>query len=259
MTSQSSPLRLSNTQLQKTNYDFGIKEENEEEDQFVDAFEELSIPKRGSRLLSKLAESNPIERTEVAEISLPASISNQQEPSRPVFGRRSVILTEDQQIMQDEKKPKTSLFPLLRGLRTSQSTPVNNSVPVHINFYQNDNVQKDDKDFIFATDATVDHPLRIGVGYGSYICYSCTVLSDKGAPITVRKRYSDFVDLREDLVKQYPMLKRSIPKLPPKKVVGNFTPSFVEQRRKDLEYFFKYVVLHPTLGASPIVKHWIAP
>lgn len=81
----------------------------------------------------------------------------------------------------------------------------------------------------------------------------------KGAPITVRKRYSDFVDLREELIKQYPTLKRSIPKLPPKKVVGKFTPTFVEQRRRELEYFFKFVVLHPVVGASPIVRHWIAP
>ncbi|OBZ84296.1 PX domain-containing protein YPT35 [Choanephora cucurbitarum] len=264
MTSQSSPLKLSNAQRHKINYDFDIQEEEEEEeeDRFEDASEELNISKRGSKLLAKLAESSPIERTEAAETTFPTSISNQQEPSRSVFGRRSVLvnnLIDDQHTEQNEKKPKASLFPLLRGLRTSQSTPVNNSAPVHINFYQNDNVQKGDKDFIFATDAIVDHPLRIGAGYGSYICYNCTVLSDKGTPITVRKRYSDFVDLREDLVKQYPMLKRSIPKLPPKKVVGKFTPSFVEQRRKDLEYFFKYVVLHPTLGASPIIKHWIAP
>ena len=83
--------------------------------------------------------------------------------------------------------------------------------------------------------------------------------SIQGPPISVRKRYSDFVDLRDELVKRYPRLKTSIPKLPPKKVVGKFTPTFVEQRRRDLEYFFKYVVLHPTLGNSATITHWIAP
>ncbi|KAI8053184.1 uncharacterized protein B0P05DRAFT_561936 [Gilbertella persicaria] len=255
MTSQSSPLRLSNT-FKKANESISdIKEEDEEEeddDEFLDASDQANVPERSSKLLLKIEPEASID-----VMTSPSPISNQQkESSRPTFGRRSVILTEDTNL---EKKPKTSLFPLLKGLRTSQSTPVNYSAPVHINFFKDDNVQKDAKDFIFATDAIVDHPLRIGVGYGSYICYSCTILSDKGAPITVRKRYSDFVDLREELVKQHPTLKRSIPKLPPKKVVGKFTPSFVEQRRKDLEYFFKYVVLHPTLGASPIVRHWIAP
>lgn len=39
----------------------------------------------------------------------------------------------------------------------------------------------------------------------------------QGPPISVRKRYSDFVELREELVKRYPRLKSSIPKLPPKR------------------------------------------
>lgn len=76
------------------------------------------------------------------------------------------------------KEKKKSIFPLLKGLKTSQSTPVNGA-QAQINFFKNDNVEPDAKHFIFATDAIVDHPLRIGVGYGSYICYSCTILSDK--------------------------------------------------------------------------------
>lgn len=83
---------------------------------------------------------------------------------------------------------KKSIFPSLMGLRTSQSTPVkrngdNSNGPAQINFFKDDD-NKDAKRFIFATDAIVDHPLRIGVGYGSYICYSCTILSDK-----VKKNY----------------------------------------------------------------------
>lgn len=77
---------------------------------------------------------------------------------------------------------KKSLFPLLKGLRSSQSTPIrknSSNEPAQINFYKDDDKVTDAKHFIFATDAIVDHPLRIGVGYGSYICYSCTILSDK--------------------------------------------------------------------------------
>jgi hypothetical protein len=87
----------------------------------------------------------------------------------------------------EKKPPKTtssSLFPLLKkGLRSSHSTPINSGAPAQINFFKNDTETKDAKHFIFATDATVDHPLRIGVGYGSYVCYSCTILSDKASSI----------------------------------------------------------------------------
>ncbi|KAG1336723.1 hypothetical protein G6F63_009397 [Rhizopus arrhizus] len=165
--------------------------------------------------------------------------NTEQNMSRP-FGRRSVIVEANNTIETNSSSSnnnKKSLFPLLKGLRPSQSMPVKkrSEEVAHINFYKND------ENFVFATDATVDHPLRIGVGYGSYICYSCTIFSDKGTPITVRKRYSDFVELREELIKNYNYLRKSIPKLPPKKVVGKFTPAFVEQRRRELEYFFKYI------------------
>ncbi|KAI9487071.1 MAG: hypothetical protein EXX96DRAFT_551719 [Benjaminiella poitrasii] len=275
VSSQSLPLKLSTTQTFKpiNNAISDIKEDNEEDDddddddeQFLDASEELPEPDR------ELTRNEDILAEDITNPTLSSSPSSSVTTdsiyeNRPIFGRRSIVVDEDGNeliaLKKTEKKGK-SLFPLFKGLRPSQSTPVKSSKHneeslAHINFFKNDNNKNDSKHFIFATDAMVDHPLRIGVGYGSYICYSCTILSDKGAPITVRKRYSDFVELREELVKQYPVLKRSIPKLPPKKVVGKFTPAFVEQRRRDLEYFFKYVVLHPTLGASSTVKHWIAP
>ncbi|KAG2207250.1 hypothetical protein INT46_008868 [Mucor plumbeus] len=273
-TSQSSPLRLSTAQNfksttfnhkntaainSKPNSISDIKEEEEEgedddDEQFLDASEELpeQILKEVNFTIEPSSSNDFIKPSRSSSSS---SLSKTQD-SKPTFGRRSILVDENMKIMNKEKKK--SLFPLLKGLKTSQSTPINGA-QAQINFFKNDNIEPDAKHFIFATDAIVDHPLRIGVGYGSYICYSCTILSDKGAPITVRKRYSDFVELREELIKQYPTMKRSIPKLPPKKVVGKFTPAFVEQRRRDLEYFFKYVVLHPTLGASPIVRHWIAP
>ncbi|CAO3653961.1 unnamed protein product [Mucor hiemalis] len=259
--SQSSPLLSSSRAplFQPIPSQNNIKEEEEEEEEaYMDASNNLPDLQPPLDLT--------IEPSSSSDILRPASsASSIKNVSGKPFGRRSIIL-EDMVTKSPSPPPKKtkSLFPLLKGLRTSQSTPVvgrnSNDAPAQINFYKNDdNSNTDAKHFIFATDAIVDHPLRIGVGYGSYICYSCTITSDKGAPITVRKRYSDFVDLREELISQYPNLKKSLPKLPPKKVVGKFTPTFVEQRRRELEYFFKYVVLHPVVGASPIVRHWIAP
>jgi hypothetical protein len=63
----------------------------------------------------------------------------------------------------NDKKKKGGLFPLLKGLRPSQSTPVKTQPPAHINFYKNDN-KPDASHYIFATDAIVNHPLRVGAG-----------------------------------------------------------------------------------------------
>ncbi|KAI8878756.1 Phox-like protein [Backusella circina FSU 941] len=264
----SSPLRLSVHKKKKSSIHSISEEEEEEDDQFIDASDELGMEQE----LKDMNKNEPISSsdyinapfTRTLSSSSSASSSSSKSIEKP-FGRRSVLAddmidfnTFHTQSNSNDNKKKGGLFPLLKGLRPSQSTPVKTQPPAQINFYKNDN-KPDSNHYIFATDAIVNHPLRVGAGYGSYICYNCTILSDKGAPITVRKRYSDFIELRDELLRCYPALKKSIPKLPPKKVVGKFSPAFVEQRRRDLEYFFKYVVLHPTLGASAVVRHWIAP
>ncbi|CAO3615241.1 unnamed protein product [Cunninghamella echinulata] len=204
----------------------------------------------------------PKSNSTLSMFSLPANVIDAPSPKQldhssfiQPHGRQSLSFDEFPEIQNETERRSRLTIPLFKNLGISQSSPVPGA-PVQINFY-NDSDATENK--LFATDAIVSHPLRIGVGYGSYICYSCTVFSNKGTPITVRKRYSDFVEIRQRLVKQYPHLKSSIPKLPPKKVVGKFTPTFVEQRRRDLEYFFKYIFLHPTLGSSTIVKQWITP
>ncbi|OZJ05837.1 hypothetical protein BZG36_00904 [Bifiguratus adelaidae] len=109
----------------------------------------------------------------------------------------------------------------------------------------------------FAKAVTVTRPHRVGYGYGSYIVYTCSAITRTGT-ISVLKRYSDFVTLREDLIRDCPGYRKGIPHLPPKKVVGNFNPTFIESRRRELEYFLAYVTLHPSLGTTPVVKKWFS-
>ncbi|CAG8478229.1 6865_t:CDS:2 [Funneliformis mosseae] len=109
---------------------------------------------------------------------------------------------------------------------------------------------------LFAEKVTVSNPSRIGSGIGSYVLYTCTVNGTDGLRIVVRKRYSDFVKLRSQLVKAQPKYRKIIPNLPPKKVLGKFMPEFIERRRKDMEYFLNYVMLHPVLGTTPVVRWW---
>ncbi|CAO3587665.1 unnamed protein product [Absidia cylindrospora] len=242
------------------------------EEQVVREFQTLSVdsshsstspPKDGSLLATatplgpgKLVKSN----SSLSMYSLPSNVIDAPSPqhtsmgfSRPM-GQHS-FTTEELPDIRSETRSKQSLSLPFKKMNSSYSSPVPGAL-AQINFYKEDSDGNGIKSF--ASDAIVDHPLRIGVGYGSYICYSCTVFSHKGTPITIRKRYSDFVNIRQQLVKLYPNMI-SIPKLPPKKIVKKFDPVFIEQRRRDLEYFFKYIVLHPTLGSSTAVKEWIAP
>ncbi|RGB41273.1 Phox homologous domain-containing protein, partial [Rhizophagus diaphanus] len=102
---------------------------------------------------------------------------------------------------------------------------------------------------------TVSNPIRIGTGIGSYVVYTCTIKCPD--EFVVRKRYSDFVKLRAQLIKAQPKYRKLIPNLPPKKIVGKFVPEFIEKRRKDMEYFLTYVLLHPVLGTTGVVKWWL--
>lgn len=74
--------------------------------------------------------------------------------------------------------------------------------------------------------------------------------------IQIRKRYSEFARLRSDLLSAFPTLSGALPKLPPKSVVSKFRPSFLEKRRRGLEYFLSCVLLNPQFGTTPIVRSW---
>jgi len=67
------------------------------------------------------------------------------------------------------------------------------------------------------------------------------VQSDRGAPVT--RRYSEFTYLFDCLVRRYPF--RLIPSLPPKRLGGD--GNFLEQRRKGLLRFLRFVVNHPII------------
>lgn len=57
----------------------------------------------------------------------------------------------------------------------------------------------------------------------------------------IRKRYSEFDDLRNKLLQTFPYSAAAMPPLPPKSVISKFRPRFLENRRAKLQYFLKWV------------------
>lgn len=64
-------------------------------------------------------------------------------------------------------------------------------------------------------------------------------LTRQGGSLRVRKRYSEFDDLKERLLQTFPNSRASMPPLPPKSLISKFRPKFLENRRAGLQYFLK--------------------
>jgi hypothetical protein len=97
----------------------------------------------------------------------------------------------------------------------------------------------------WAKSATIDEYVLVSgpTGIGAYVVWHCTVETLKGGDMTIRKRYSEFDQLRADLVRAFPHAEAMIPQLPRKSVVSRFRPKFLEARKAGLSHFLKYVLI----------------
>ncbi|KAK8861583.1 sorting nexin-4 [Kwoniella newhampshirensis] len=95
----------------------------------------------------------------------------------------------------------------------------------------------------------------------SYAVKTTTNLPTFAQPfVTVRRRFQDFVFLREHLVKNFPACV--VPPIPDKHrleyIKGDrFGPEFVERRRLDLQRFADRIARHPTLQRSQLVNDFL--
>ncbi|KAI9719993.1 MAG: hypothetical protein M1812_003118 [Candelaria pacifica] len=75
---------------------------------------------------------------------------------------------------------------------------------------------------VWAKSVTIeDHVVISGsrTGVGAYVVWNCTVETLDGGPMKIRKRYSEFDELRAQLLKTFPKAETSMPPLPPKSVI----------------------------------------
>ncbi|KAF2482260.1 Phox homologous domain-containing protein, partial [Neohortaea acidophila] len=112
----------------------------------------------------------------------------------------------------------------------------------------------------WAKSAAVDDYVLVSgatLGVGAYVVWHCTIQTLKGGNLVIRKRYSEFDQLRLDLVRSFPHAEAMIPKLPRKSVVSRFRPEFLESRGAGLSHFLNCVLLNPEFAASPVLKGFI--
>lgn len=111
----------------------------------------------------------------------------------------------------------------------------------------------------WAADARVGECTIVGgIGGQQFAVWTVVIETVKGGHIKILKRYSEFDKLRQQLLRAFPDHAKEIPKLPPKKLIGNLATDFLNKRRKGLEFFISCVLLNPVLGNSQIVKDFVS-
>ncbi|KAH3671844.1 hypothetical protein OGAPHI_000030 [Ogataea philodendri] len=111
---------------------------------------------------------------------------------------------------------------------------------------------------VWCANCTIAEPTIIeGINKGKYALWTVEFETVRGARFKIRKRYNDFDELRAELSKY--TIETELPKFPPKSGLfhDRFDPTFLEGRRKALEYWLSSVVLNPTLCCRDEVKQFI--
>jgi hypothetical protein len=108
---------------------------------------------------------------------------------------------------------------------------------------------------VYIEDYVIINGSRTGIG--AFVTWNITVETLHGGSIRIRKRFSEFDDLRERLLQTFPYSAGTIPPLPPKSVISKFRPKFLENRRAGLQYFLNCVLLNPEFSGAPVLKDFL--
>jgi hypothetical protein len=93
---------------------------------------------------------------------------------------------------------------------------------------------------------------------GAYIVYDCAIQTRDGAVMHVHKRYSAFEQLFFRLRETLPAYQQPvIPQLPPKNALSKFRATFLDKRRRALQYWLASVMLHPDVGGCEAIRQWV--
>ncbi|CZT09447.1 uncharacterized protein RAG0_14214 [Rhynchosporium agropyri] len=108
---------------------------------------------------------------------------------------------------------------------------------------------------VYIEDHVVVNGSRTGIG--AFVVWNITVDTLRGGSMRVRKRYSEFHDLRDRLLQTFPNSQAAMPPLPSKSLISKFRPKFLENRRSGLQYFLNCILLNPEFSGSPVLKEFL--
>jgi len=108
---------------------------------------------------------------------------------------------------------------------------------------------------VYIYDYTVVNGSRTNIG--AFVVWNITVKTLDGGEIRIKKRYSEFDDLRYRLLQTFPNSEAAMPPLPPKSAISKFRPKFLEHRRVGLSYFLNCIMLNPEFSGSPVLKEFL--
>ncbi|POR34975.1 PX domain-containing protein YPT35 [Tolypocladium paradoxum] len=92
---------------------------------------------------------------------------------------------------------------------------------------------------------------------GAFVVWTVRVETLTGSYMNIRKRYSEFDELRRQLIQSFPNSEAAVPVLPPKSVISKFRPKFLDKRRAGLQYFLNCIMLNPEFSGSPVLKEFL--
>ncbi|KAJ1776874.1 hypothetical protein LPJ77_003211 [Coemansia sp. RSA 2523] len=114
-----------------------------------------------------------------------------------------------------------------------------------------------DRHVTFVDDVRIIGWVTRGSGLDVHTEFKVVVHLSRGENLTAMRRYTDFEVLYDVLCERYRAFSKRIPKLPHKKAFGKFEDRFLKKRESGLQFFLAYVMLHPVIGCSSVIKQWL--
>ncbi|UZJ53132.1 hypothetical protein CBS101457_002452 [Exobasidium rhododendri] len=114
-------------------------------------------------------------------------------------------------------------------------------------------------DIPFARDVQIRGFNTVGEKARGFVCYDIRVITVRGTPIGILRRFSSFCQLKQSLVAERPHLANLLPSLPPKRsgLLHKYASNHLEKRRRALQSWLAIVMLDRRWGTTKSLRDWV--